>query len=409
MVIDIAFLMTELLVILQYMNPIADFFPSYAQMVVFALWLVSIAPNRILFSKCIRVSLISIAVLFVVLMRCIIAGQTDLGYFSPMQAVIARYQFVVYPTMFTYIINLDERKKKRLFYLSIISIVITVIVSLYYIFRVDPQAIRNTQGVSYFGVGDFQLMYAMALFSGPYLAFIRRKRERKDKTWFHIASFSLMILCIVLSNLVTSVVILALSIALSYFFSLKKSIPKIILAIVACVVVAMRSFWARLLRNIASRDIFYWSTNNKILAIANLISGEHSGLDTLTSRTMLTKISWNSFLSHPLFGIDFKDHRSGVIGCHAQWVDDLARYGIIGNIIIIISYIRIVKYTLRCSNSFEMRSSMIIAWVTFFVLGFLNPCLSGTILMAIFIVIPSMHGIKMGDNISEDSCSEPVQ
>ena len=391
MLVDMPFLMTEILVVLQFMNPVGDLFPSYIQMVVFVLWLLFVCSDKKLFGKFVNISLVSAAILLFTFMRCVMAGKLDMSYFSPMQAAIGRYQFLVYPTMFVYIIQLEAEKKHKIFNLAIFSIIITVIVSLYYVLMVYPQAIRNTQGVSYFGVGDFQLMYAMAIFGGPYLSYIRKKWTNRDKVLLHIISFSLMCLCIVLCNLVTAVVILALSIALSYYFYTKKIQFKLFLIIIAGGFVSLKKVWADLLRNIAEKNLFYWSTNNKIIAVANLISGEHLGLDTLSARVRLTKISWNSFKEHFLFGIDFRNHRSGVVGCHAQWVDDLARFGIFGNIIIWCNYIHVARYTLKSSDSFEMRSSLIVAWITFFILGFLNPCLSGTIFMIMFIVIPSMY------------------
>lgn len=389
--INMAFLMTEILIVLQFMNPVGDLFPSYAQMLVFVLWLVSVSTNKRLIGKFIKISSVSAVVLLFTLMRCIMAGKLDMSYFSPMQAVIGRYQFFVYPTMFIYVIQLDTGRKRKLFNLAIISIITTVIVSLYYVLCVYPQAIRNTQGVSYYGVGDFQLMYAIALFGGPYLSYIRKKWANKERVLLHIISFGLMCLCIVLCNLVTAVVILAISIALSYYFSTNKSFYKLFLITIAGGVTFLKNVWADILRKIAEKNIFYWSTNNKIIAIANLISGEHVGLDTLSTRVRLTKISWNSFKEHFLFGIEFSNHQSGVIGGHAQWVDDLARFGILGNLIIWGNYIYIARYTIKSSCSFEMRSSLTAAWATFFVLGFLNPCLSGTIFMIMFIVIPSMY------------------
>lgn len=408
MLVNMAFLMTEILVILQFMNPIGDLFPSYIQMVVFALWLLFVCFDKKLIWKFISISLVSAVILCFTFIRCIEAGTLDMGYFSPMQAVIGRYQFFVYPTMFIYIIRLEAKKKRRIFNLAVISIITTVIVSLYYVIGVYPQAIRNTQGVSFFGVGDFQLMYAMALFSGPYLSYIRKRWANKDRALVHIISFGLICLCIILCNLVTAVVTLALSIALSYYFYTKKLRHKLFLITIAGGAVAFKKVWADLLRNIAEKNIFYWSTNKKIIAVANLISGEHYGLDTISVRIKLTKTSWNSFKEHFLFGIDFRNHQSGVIGGHAQWVDDLARFGIFGNIIIWGNYIYIARYTIKNSCSFEMRSSLIVAWITFFVLGFLNPCLSGTIFMIMFIVIPCMYETSSGESDCEGAGIKPI-
>lgn len=391
MVIDVTFIVTGLLVLLQFMNPLADLFPSYMQIGVFSIWLFLMVRKPKFLMKCVKVSILSIIIMLVTLLRCIIANKTDTSYFSPMQSVIQRYQFVVYPTMYTYIISLNNKKKKKLFDLFVFSITITLVISLYYVLRVDPQAIRNTQGVSYFGVADFQFVYALAILSGPFLTFIRKRKENREKYWPYLIVFVLSCICIALCNLVTSVVILMASIALSYYLASDKLFLKMLLIIVAGFFISLKNYWARLLREIAARGVFYWSTSNKLIAIANLISGSGGNLDTLSSRARLTNISLNSFKEHPFLGIDFANHKSGVVGCHAQWADDLARFGIIGNFFIWLNYFFIAKYVVKSCKSQQIRMSLMTTFILFIILGFLNPSLSGTILMGIFIVIPSME------------------
>lgn len=391
MVIDVTFTVTGLLVLLQFMNPFADLFPSYIQIGMFFIWLFLIARRPKFLIKCIKISILSGIIMFVTLLRCIIANKMDTSFFSPLQSVIQQYQFVVYPTMYMYISSLDNKKKKKLFDLFILSITVTLVVSLYYVLVVDPQAIRNTQGVSYFGVGDFQFVYALAILSGPFFTFIRRRKENKENYGTYLIVFSLSCLCIILCNLVTSVVIMVASIALSYYLASNKSFMKMLLVILAGIIVLLKNFWANLLRKIASKGILYWSTSNKLIAIANLISGSGENLDTLSSRVRLTNISLNSFKEHMLFGIDFSNHQSGVVGCHAQWADDLARFGIIGNIFIWGNYLFVVKYVLKNCKCEQIKISLITVFILFFVLGFLNPALSGTILMCIFVIIPSME------------------
>lgn len=107
---------------------------------------------------------------------------------------------------------------------------------------------------------------------------------------------------------------------------------------------------------------------------------------------MLADQSLQSFSENPIFGINFKNHVEGEIGCHCQWADDLGRFGILGNIFIVYNYVRIVKYTIRNSGTFVKRN-IISAWICFFILGFLNPNLSGTILMAILVIIPTFDAV----------------
>ena len=108
MIVNIPFLMTEILIVLQFLNPIADFFPSYLQIGVFFIWMLSISKNRELVNRCFSISIISGLIMLITVFRCILSGKIDLSYFSPMQAAIERFQFFVYPCMFSYIIQIFQ-------------------------------------------------------------------------------------------------------------------------------------------------------------------------------------------------------------------------------------------------------------------------------------------------------------
>lgn len=129
------------------------------------------------------------------------------------------------------------------------------------------------------------------------------------------------------------------------------------------------------------------------MAIANILSGDMTHIDTLSRRFMLANWSLVSFKNNPIFGINWKNHTYGKIGCHMQWADDLGRYGIIGNIFIIINYFMLAKYTINNTDKCFVKNSLVTVWIMFFILGFLNPCLSATNLMMMFVVIPSIEGI----------------
>lgn len=392
MKINVSFLLLKALIVLQYLNLVADCFPSYFQMIVFIFWLiVMFAQKEKILNRCAYLSWFSFVFFAFVLLRCVSANMLDLSYFSPMNAAIGRYQLFAYLTLFPYVITLNKKQKKQIFDLTLACMAITVIVSLYYILFVDPQAIRNTQGVDYFGVGDFLLMYGMAMLMGPLLALIIAKRKKHEKPVLYFIVFCLMLLCLILCNLVTSLVIAIISIAVTVFLTQGRRVWQLTVGMLAIVVVALKSVWASMLRKIASSEIFYWTMNNKLIAIANVLQGDFENVDTLSLRVELSMIGLNSFKQNALFGIDFRNHKSGVIGGHAQWTDDLARYGIIGNLFLVLYYIFAAKYTVRqCKSSF-VKHLMISEWIVFLILGFLNPCLSGTVLMVMFVVVPSLE------------------
>lgn len=395
-------LLLELLIILVLFNPIADLFPSYAQVIVFVLWIVSTIKDKVMWKNALRLSWISLVILIFCAARCIFAGQLNLNYYSSFQVAIARYQMLIFPILFAYVMRRTKHEKNELFAVAIASIVGTIMVSLFYIFFVDPQAIRNTQRPEpLFGVGDFSLMYAIAMLMGPLIILtIERKKQNKPINLIAI-SIILMAICLILCNLVTSVVVMVASIAVALIVRYRSRTFSIIAVIISVLLLLMKSLIAQLLHGVANSRIFYWSTSNKIEAIANIIDGNFANIDTISRRIMLATISLESFAKNPLLGIDWKEYTSSSIGCHMQWADDLGRFGIIGCAVIIYNYIKIAKETIMQQTTRIAKDSMIAVWIIFVILGFLNPCISSANMAIMFIVVPTFSG--MVDVVSKEN------
>lgn len=390
---SVSFVLLEFLIILVYLNPIADLFSSYIQIIVFILWILFMVNNKAFFGEALPFTVLNILIFIFSLIRCIFANQINTDYYSTFQIVIARYQMMIYPILYIYVKRLNKEKKRTLFNLAIFSIVGTILVSLYYILFVDPQAIRNTQrSVPLFGVGDFMLMYAMAISVGPIFFFIIKRIKDGKRSIGYILSFLLIIICLLLCNLVTSVVIAAISLFVMYIVSRNNKSMISILCIMSILLYIIKSNIAQLFYFIASKNLFYWSTNNKIIAIANVLNGDMTNIDTLSRRFMLASWSINSFKEHFLFGINWKNQKYGVIGCHMQWADDLGRFGVIGNLLFLIDYLYMFNYMKQHTLNTFVKNSIVTVWIMFFILGFLNPCLSATNLMMMFVIIPSMDG-----------------
>ena len=408
------FYLLEILIILVFMNPVSDLLPNYTQIIVFSLWFLFNLKNTAIIRNGLSYTFINIIIFIFTFVRCAAAGQLNTDYYSSFQIVISRYQMFVYPFIFMYVIKLHAEEKRKLFNLSIFCITITVLFSLYYIFFIDPQAVRNTQReIELYGVGDFMLIYSLAISSGPIIYFINRKRYLNQNTMIYYICFILIIMCILFCNLVTSVIICALSIFIMSIVHKNNKIHLLFSSIIVFLLIALKGMLANVLYFVANKNFFYWSTNNKILAIANILEGDYTNIDTLSRRFMLAGRSLKSFKEHPLLGINWNRHEYGTIGCHMQWADDLGRYGVLGNIIIYLNYIYLARVSVNSMSSNFNRNCMITIWIMFFILGFLNPCISSTNLMMIFVVIPSMEGFftidQRGNNEKKSFSSKSVQ
>lgn len=389
--------MLEALIVLVYFYPVADLFPNYVQIGVFFFWILFSINNKNLWQEAIPLSALNVMIFVWSFLRCVVADQLNLGFFSTLHVVIARYQLLIYPILFAYVRHLSLYEKKRIFKLAFMCIIGTIMLSLYYVVFVEPLAIRYAGVIQLFGSGDFMLMYSIALAMGPLLFLILERLKHKMKSSILIIGLILMFTCLIVCKLVTSIVVAVISILVMFIIKQKKKF--LLIPFICTLAWFSKTFIAKMFYYIADKKIFFWSTNDKIIAVANLLSGNTANINTLSDRYMLARWSLQSFMENPLFGINWKDHVYGKIGCHMQWADDLGRYGLLGNVLLIVNYVYLVRYTVRSIGDIYTKKALVAAWITFFALGFLNPCITTTNLMMIFIVIPSFEAMFPRKNI----------
>lgn len=282
--------------------------------------------------------------------------------------------------------KVDENNIKKIIKLSINSLIITMLFSLYYIFFVDPQAIRNTQRQFLIGAGDFELVYTLSFIIGSLLCLKNKKK--------YILFYFLAFLTIFKSNLVTSCVILVITCIVHILFLLKNK-KNIILffGLSGVSFILLRTKLVEVFIYLSKTKIFYWSTQKKLYAIANLLNGQFDNLDTLNNRWELMTQSLNSFKSNLLFGINYKDMRQGIIGGHAGWTDMLAEFGIIGTSLILFIFISLYCEQIKNIKTIREKKAVNISWIIFIILGFFNPNLMGGIFYSMFIIAPFISAL----------------
>ena len=131
--INVPFFLLCCLIILTYFYPIATIMPSFVQIPFFFLWILATAKDGKMWRKAFNISLVSIFMFVYSLIRCVIAGQLNMEYYSTFQAVIQRYQLMVFTIIYVYVVDLDRDKKKKVFMLSTFSIFVTCLFSLFYV------------------------------------------------------------------------------------------------------------------------------------------------------------------------------------------------------------------------------------------------------------------------------------
>ncbi len=126
-----------------------------------------------------------------------------------------------------------------------------------------------------------------------------------------------------------------------------------------------------------------------------LIVGDTSS--TYLSRTGLAKISFHTFLSHPVFGIgyvkaDFSkiDYVTTGIGHHSEFIDHLGRYGLVGGIVYIIIWYNYFKTFNSYSGTKEDHHVGIMIFIAFMIYSFLNNSMDAMSGIVIFYLVSAV-------------------
>jgi hypothetical protein len=127
----------------------------------------------------------------------------------------------------------------------------------------------------------------------------------------------------------------------------------------------------------------FHSRINEIIAVLNGTST--SSMDFI-ERIELQKMSWEVFLKNPIIGIPFNQFNvnSIIVGGHCEWLDDLAKFGVIGSALYIgflSRFFNVVRNRLKLLSAWK-RSTMLL----FIVYGFFNPFLTNYFLCGYYFI-----------------------
>lgn len=124
----------------------------------------------------------------------------------------------------------------------------------------------------------------------------------------------------------------------------------------------------------------------RLVEISNFIkSGDLSG-KALGGRIQVMLTSWNTFLAHPLFGVPFSSYnydQMTKIGGHHEWIDDLAKFGLIGGLLFMLMLYKGFK-NLTLIDGKPRKESLCLLRI-FILYGFFNPIINMTIIIVAMI------------------------
>lgn len=200
----------------------------------------------------------------------------------------------------------------------------------------------------------------------------------------------LAVLCIIKSNFTTALLLLFLGACLPFFVLDKKnSIRNVVLVMVVTLLVRfVLPYFLEFVYSITTSIL----AKEKIAGVLLFMNGGSSAND-VSSRVSLFELSLSSFIHNPFFGVGgyYRTTTVAYIGKHSQFVDDFARYGLLGGIPLTSFLFFSIK---RCFSAEGTRpilnSPLFPSFVIFCLLGLLNPIYNYGILSSFFIIATTL-------------------
>lgn len=324
---------------------------------------------------------------FVLVLYSVI-GYGDLGF----------YDIVNYLLLFGFSLNgvlynkLNSKKLDSMIVMYSLTLLLLTTVTTMMALQMNPNAARlltssqTDQGASIVlrsqNVGAFDFIYGLVIVFPVLVSMLKSKLSKNLKIYCGMLAVVISI-CVIKSNFTTALLLLFVGFWLPGVFNNSKNM-NLKLCTIILIVILVPLLLPCFLRSV------YRSTSSilareKIEGLLLYMNGIGQAED-VSSRVSLFKMSFSSFLKKPLYGVGgyYRTISVANVGKHAQFVDDLARYGILGGAPLLLFVFYSIK---NCTTKSKItRSSFFSSIVIFLFLGFMNPIYNYGILTCFFVV-----------------------
>lgn len=246
------------------------------------------------------------------------------------------------------------------------------------------------------GVGEYRFAYAVALLLPCLLSVLLYFKSNL----LIRALLSLLVVFLAyflyLASFVISLGIVIAGIPAVVYFSIRNRDARIFLVLFIFVVGVLIS------SGVLSRAFFFIAQNadnetisSKAVEIATLNSGSTQSDMDIFKRWDLYSNSIETFMKYPLLGVgplfEYESARRYGIGCHSEWLDTLARLGLIGSIPLLACLISLFRYGSRIWRDTTYGKLLTFMSMLFILFGFFNPLLGiAEIGVVVFLVWPAL-------------------
>lgn len=241
-------------------------------------------------------------------------------------------------------------------------------------------------------VGSFDFIYSLLLLIPLVGSFIKASFfKSRVKSLFFVGFLLLMVICIIMSNFTTALILLFLDIMLLLLIGREKmTFSKFFFISMIVMVLAPAMLIIFIQQMVGLTDSIYAA--DKLTGLLAVSAGSEDVGEVYT-RTDLIQASINSFFSNPIIGVGGWYPIYGVpspkIGYHSQFIDEFARYGLIGAGPLLLFFRNIFSIIYKQNGHREFYKNIVfVPLLIFTILSFLNPVFANILMISIFIYVP---------------------
>lgn len=304
--------------------------------------------------------------------------------------------------------SLTKRQMKFLLGVSLISILYTMIDNVILFVRHGAAAyVKLFQLHKYdYNAVDTPFSGAILLLAGVcFICFLHEKRK-----WLKVGLLALSVFgiyfCVAITQRTIILVLAVLMYPMLIFFHTKHKLNRYILFffVLVIAVVALLNYKPLLLwmgEMLGSARVS--KRINQIIVFMETMDIRASG-GSLTVRYELISTSWRTFTaSARSFLLGVGEHRATdlIVGNHSQFIDELARYGIVGSAMVwtmLCSGFRFVKKAAGTVTGTVLNRQLGVMIFIFILRGFLGAVFAAPIGIQLFLVMPLMLRLLQGDS-----------
>lgn len=321
------------------------------------------------------------------------------GYINQLLVLFLLWGFYLYMQ------RLNITQQRRLIGVYLLAITVSTVYTFHVASVGDDLIIRNTAFSQYdtsfqFAYGGFDFIYGLVVIYSALLIVLSQGGNRIRP----LARVELILLLLLIaSTVIISKYSTAFVLILVFTILIvpKKTGFKVFWAILLIVFV----FWAPqfLTRFIESIPFMPEITSSRINDLILSVSGRGSSAYITEEGQRLDRVFWSlkAFAENPLLGL-FGGNGTRTLGSHTEWIDQLARYGIVTAIFNMSFWLTTYKrMKITAKQSSITHKCLVSTFIMYFILGFLNPISMVVTSAPLFILCPFVESLLTSEKAAD--------